>query len=320
MKRRHFIAGGTGIISSGLLPSHSLQGQTAPGRPLNRTTQLFPPNSSLKPSVQNVLVWNGLIYSLYLDRAKQYSGFSATDRAGKVLWQTDLPKGKYVSVGIHSGSVILTALEFGEVTPRTMNCLVRLDPTGATSVIYTQSLGFNGPLICAGESTFLCIKPGIIELWRLTGSDFIRSVEISTNAVLQTPHIDNLSSTLAAVTAMDGSTLMTLDLQSGAVNEFSINAPEVASAISSYQAKMQPHSGHPVVIAATGSDGNGSLYALVLPSPMNSVSGLKIDGAGNGSAWGSFEFLKKVAPIKLGCFENEVCVLCASGDALWYEV
>jgi hypothetical protein len=324
MKRRKFVAGAAGVIGGDLMSTPSAKAQ-ATGLTPHRSSQLFTPVSGAsKPQIQDLLLWDNLIYCLYFSLADRRSGFSVTKSDGSSLWECELPAGKYLGIGLQGRNVVLTALTFQDSTGRNQaNCVVRLDPTGATELVQSLGPSLNGRFAFAGDSTFVRVDNSSVDVWRLNGSapeKHGQTDALPSQAVV--PHVDLLSSGTAALTWPDGSAIAIVDLGSGGVVTHAINSPEVRAGIASYRSRMASDSAmdrtHPGVIPATGSDGAGSIYGMVLPALPTSVPIDKFDETGNGTLWKSIRISPKTPARKLLLLPGEFGVAFADGSVSWY--
>src|SRR5215813_1859071 len=156
MKRRKFVAGSAGLIASDLLSTSNASAQPSGVAP-HRKSQLFT-TATEGPSmqVQDLLFWNNLLYCLYFSLPSRYWGFSVTRTDGTLVWQCDLPKGKYSSIGIQNGTVILTAFSVPDSAGRNQaNSVLQLDSTGSTALLQSLGPSLKGRFAFAGDSTFL---------------------------------------------------------------------------------------------------------------------------------------------------------------------
>ncbi len=322
MKRREFVGGAAGVIAGELLSTPSANAQTTGIAP-HRNSQLFRAVSGgPRMLIQDLVVWNDLIYCLYFSLPSRYWGFSVAKADGSLVWQCDLPRATYSSIGIQGGGVILTAITFPDSTGRNQaNCLVRLDPTGSAELLQSLGNSFKGRLVFAGDSAFVRLDKAAVDIWRLSGS----AIEGGATHALQwsaMPHVDLLSTDTLALTCPDGTAVVSIDLPSGTVDRHAINIPEVKAGLAYYQNRMasNPGMGHPGVIATTGSDAAGTLYGLLLPALPSSVPVLALSKDGVGAVRTSLQIGRKGPGQKLLLAPGEIGVVCADGSVSWYQI
>jgi hypothetical protein len=179
---------------------------------------------------------------------------------------------------------------------------------------------FKGQLVFAGDSTFVRMDNAAVDVWRLSGSAIGGGQTHALQPCPVVPNFDLLSTATAVLTCSEGSTIATVDLVSGAVETHAINSAEVKAGIAAYQSRTasNPAMGHPGVIPATGSDGAGSIYGMVLPAQPSCVPVVKFDEGGNGSLWKSVQVGSKVPVRKLLLFPGEIGLAFADGSVSWY--
>lgn len=327
MKRRRFVSGAAGIVASEILSASGANAQTA-ALAVSRTSQLTGLSTDgQRAQVQDVVTWGNLVYCLYSTRSTGSSlasrswGFTVTNTDGRPLWSCGLPAAKYLRIGIQNGNVLLTAVTFVDSSGLDHpNCLLQLDQTGSIAVLQSLGAGFKGSLLFAGDSTFVRLDSASVDVWRLSGS---LTQGFPTNAIQPwtvLPNVDLLSKDTLTLTRIDGSRITTVNLSSGAVAEHDITVSAIKSAVAFYQNRAaNPAMGHAGVIVATGADGAGSLYGLVVPAAPSAVPIFKLSNTGVGSLWKSLQLASRVPALKLFLLPGEEGVALADGSVSWYQ-
>lgn len=278
--------------------------------------------------IQDVFFWNDVIYCLYTNAATRYWGVAASSPEGAIAWQQDLPHGVYLGLGIQANTVLVHALTYYDRPNHTQpNCVLRLDGAGHLEVAGQMGTGAVGRLHFAGDSSLILVQvqSGDVEIWNLDSSGLKRTGAASLSGTPLSCNIDLLANGLLALTRKDGSSLAAVSLPSGNLEEHAIQVPEVISAVTQYQNESNSSRGNPVVIPATGSDRNGSLYALLLPSSASAIQTVKLSSNGQGSAWLSFQLAHRDAgasriPMRLVMRPTEVGMIYTDGAVAWYTI
>lgn len=319
MKRRLFVLSGSGILAGGALAPVAANPNPS-SLQVRRSTRVAPDNSIL----QDLVVENSLAYSLVRSRTGRQWMVNVSTLGGEVVSEFRLPDGTYLSLGLDGNAVWVHALTYNDdqavARPHT---ILRFEGGKGESV---ASLGtsFNGRFRYAGQSRLFHVHENSVNLWILdeTGA---RSRGVGRVLPFRSPgHIDLLTSDLAALVPADGSLLVTVELADGASRDVPLALPEIENARAHYASQSSSGRGEPVVISATGSDRNGTLYALVLPSPRDAVKIVKIDQSGKGAGSLALQFPPRqgpmaASPMRLILQGAELGVVHSDGLINWYS-
>jgi hypothetical protein len=329
MKRRDFL-GTTGVLMARrLINAQPAPGQLATrgaGQPHQRASKLFDnPGLSPRTIVQDVQVFDNLVYCLYQDRVSNYWGVTATTVSGNIVRRHRLPGGTYLSLGRDADSILLHALTYTDPAGRMLpHCILSLQTTGYILVLDSKGQDFGARLQYAGPSFFIRADSGAISVWTLYGSSLTQVAAKSIPQDRADFHVDLLQPGTVALTRDDGASMLTVDVATANIQTHIITLPEIASARAAYR-ETQPMAdpataGRPVVIPATGSDGAGLLYGLVFPSPPDAVTSIILDATAKASLGRVFRFTPRScpAPIKLIPSGQELGIAFADGSVSWY--
>jgi hypothetical protein len=274
--------------------------------------------------VQDICVCNDRIYCLHADIDRKWS-VTTTTVEGVVLWSCDLPNGIYGSIGIEAERVLLHAFHyFTRPKPVNLNCLIEVEPDGNVAIVHSFGNQFGGTVVFLRDSKLLRIQSDSIDIWHLRHSTSSPKIPSNLGKLRSKPNIDLLSKSVA-ITRKDGTKITVIDKESGMVKEHVIAEPHITAAVAAYEERQTERSGFPVVLPATGSDGEGSLSAIVLPSSRQAFQCVRLSSNGLGSAWVALriqdygEAATPAIPIKMLFIGEETGIVKSDGSVVWYR-
>ncbi len=259
---------------------------------------------------------------------------TATDTTGNVLWSYPLPKGIYISLGTHQGSIVIFALRYEPASGNAVQRpLLLLDPSNENLNVIGTYDGMAGPLKYAGGSTFFRISHGAGEIWTLDAALTQKIAGITAPAIAtKFPEMSLMAPGTMAVVDSAGVSLATVSLESGAVASSAISS----EAVSSYRATIEavqaragvdssnPRMATPTFITAIGGDAGGAIYATVpLGKPYDVVQIVSLDANGSGITLGRVRvpLNSKGRPIvasRVVAANSQIGILSYGGDIAWY--
>src|SRR5262249_36555826 len=135
------------------------------------STRLYDVTTNTK--VQDILVQDRAILCLHTNISQKSSIITATDAKGTIIWRYSLPYGVYLGLGISHYAVLVHALYYkpsGSAIP-IRDCIVALDPASETlNLIGSLNSSTGRRLSFAGDSSFVRLESGSVELWTVDNS------------------------------------------------------------------------------------------------------------------------------------------------------
>jgi hypothetical protein len=340
MKRRDFLF--SGAIST--LLATRLHATPALVAPL-RTGRLVDPSAGNVNCQDTVFDGKNLI-CLYSNQGQDPFAFNpddptfvaATTTAGSLVWSYPLPKGMYVSLGTHQGSVAITGLNyFPSSGNRVQRPILLLDPAnGNITEVGPYSNGMAGPFSYAGDSRFFRIFSGTGEVWDLNNG-LVQShagIVAPTFAKKFTQASLIAPDTIAVVDSV-GTSMALVSLTSGSATESSISSEAIASSQAISGAAMaragvdttNRRMATRVFVTAIGGNQNDALYAIVAEpaQPIGVESLIRINANGASTTLGSIQFPSNgdgqpFMASKIVISNSEMGVLSYRGYVAWYKL
>jgi hypothetical protein len=259
---------------------------------------------------------------------------AATTAAGEPLWQYELPKGKYMSLGTTAGgsSVTIHALQYPAPDKRNhLNCILGLDPASGNIAILGsmgRPEGTSGSrLSFVGDSLLARVVNGQFEIWKVD-ADITLYAKPIIGVEGRNAHIDLVSADSVAITAGDAAKLSVVSLSSAGVSDYVLQSPEIDHAKSLAQtiyarSGMDPQKVPLPTVWATGSDRKGLVYTILSPIETHKPAQMvTISQTGIVQNAGSYQFPAVGAgygpPILVLVRGSELGIVFGFGNVAWY--
>lgn len=343
MKRRDFVYSGAAVLGAEILTQLDAVAQTQVAMP-SRVARVVDSSFSTENTACQDVVFDGKQFlTLYsapdgIPYTRQYS-LAATSAAGEPLWHYALPKGGHISLGTHSGAVLVFAGRYPDPSGQTtVRPIWALDPTSG-SVSKAGQVDVDGPLAYAGDSTFFRVVQGEGQVLQFDGGLTQKAVGLRADAFASRFRVvEPTSSDSIAVATNDAKLVATISVSGGVVEESTVGGDigNVRNFYDSLRASALSSSTMPTgnvklatprIIASIGSDRNTKLYSLVVtPKDAKGVLALAVlDGSGVGTILGRLQLplssngMPSMA-IKLAIVGQEACVVMSNGTAAWFSL
>lgn len=292
-----------------------------------------PASISVQTPMQSVvLTKNNLLFALYQQVSNKRAYLTASSTMGESLWEYELPKGTYSGIGTtDSGNTPLVHAFWYTDSSGTArrNSILQLDPTtgDVKQLGSADSSGSSAVLIYAGDSRFARVTTNQLELWSIVGTARLDRVVDIRGVSGASVRVDPLSAAELALTSLDGTQTLVVNLSSGDTRNISLSSPEIDGArghLAEMMSYRAPAVGGPfatqAVIAVTGGDGaSGVLYGLIYPVKIGApVPLISIESSGSVTGGGLYELTGKL-PIKLVKTGSELGIIYSDGTISWYS-
>ncbi|MBI4890308.1 MAG: hypothetical protein HY821_06760 [Acidobacteria bacterium] len=221
-----------------------------------------------------------------------------------------LPAGQYTTLGLTPTGLYVRARRS---TGQPVNSILRITPGAAPEFIGHLPLSAAYEPVFFHRTQVLQSDPYSLHVSGLSPAGIGRARDYTANI----PHCSyDILPTQALFTAFDGSSLTTFDLDTRTVSTapIALPGPKPEPSTSSYVMS--------VVVPATGTDAEGNLYAIVLPSPRAAVRCVKIAPDGAASLWATLEVPPSAKGFKKLLFQNgnSFAVVFANGSIASYDL
>ena len=258
---------------------------------------------------------------------------TAASAGGKLLWSHQLPKGLYISLGTHQGSIVIFALNYmPAAATRPRAPVLLLDPK--TGDLTEAGLNDGAAMFhYAGQSTFFRIASGSGQVWTLSDNGLVQQASGITSATIEKKFSLKAfvgPGNMAVVDAV-GSSVALVSLTSGAVRDSAL-ASDVVSDVRAESDALFARVGNRnlryatrVFISAIGGDDTGAVYATVVGRTGGVNPVIRIDENGMASTLGNIllpvnENGSHMMPAGLVVWQRELAVIGAAGQIAWYQL
>ncbi len=220
-----------------------------------------------------------------------------------------LPPGIYTALGLTSTGLYVRAQR---CAGHPVNSILRVSPGGDPEFIGKLPLSATYEPVFFHRGQVLQSDAYSLHVSDLSPAGIGRARDYSAN--LPYSNYDTLSAQ-ALFTAFDGSTLTTFDLSARSLTSAPITLPGPKPEPSAPGQAMN------LALPATGTDPEGNLYAILLPSPRSAVRCIRIASDGTAALWATLE-IPKVSPgfRKLIFTGGDLAVVFAGGQIAWYDI
>jgi hypothetical protein len=345
MNRRDFLARSAVSMGSGLLATRTYAfGQVA--TPVRTGRLVGAPAGSV--SCQDTIFDGKNLICLYENRAPDApigsnvpSAIAATTTDGNLLWSYPLPKGLYLSLGTHQGSIVVFALNYfsgsGSVS---RSAILSIDPANGnvTEAGTYPSAPMVGPFRYAGDSTFFRINHGSGEVWSLNNG-FVQTLAGIASPTLAKKFAKEelIAPDTMAVVDPVGTSMALVSLSSGAVTDGAISSDLIANnratsdgAVGRAMANAGSNATNSrmatrIFVTAIGGNQADAIYAVVPQptQPFGVVSVVQISAAGVGTTLGSIQLNSTGRPYfatKIVISGSQLAVLSQGGNVAWFNL